>query len=196
MFFKRLWFGANLVAISAFIGIYLYFTYPMFLRPFEKSGIIFILLFLIFLEGFVESFISCWKADKAWQCWVSLLILSTAIIVLYCTTNQLIDKIKPLFDNENPISVIISIFVVYAEIIISPMLISKYSSWILLGINLVGSHEFKSKLIIPVVLIIINIAAQIIFNIIDMTEGWLIGYICVFGILSIISLIYTIKSGD
>ncbi len=197
---KYLWCCINLLAILAFVGIYLYYTYPLFLPPYEWVNLIFILLFLIFIEGFLESFISCFAADESsWHCWVSLIGLTVAIAVLFCTSYFLIADLKQVLDagaqgRDPVIAVIMALIAILGPVLLSPMLISKYSSWVLLVISLFGEHESKVEIIFPIVSIIINIAASIVLSQVELTQGWLIAYVCVFGALSIASFIFTIKN--
>lgn len=195
---KCIWIGINFLAILVFGIAYICLTWRLFLPPYESLNIIFIFLFLISAEGFVESFISCCAADeKSWKCWASQLCLTVAIVLLFCTSYQLFIEFKQTLDEgaatDNPVAVIVTLFVLLVPTMLSPMLISKYSSWALLFINLFGDHDSKTKIILPIVLIIVNIAATIILNQLELTQEWLIAYICIFGTLSIVSFIFTIK---
>ena len=192
-FLKFCWFGVNTALFAAFCAIYLRFTYPLFSPPYQSYNVIFIFLFLIFLEGFVESFIFCFVADEnSWQCWASQALLTGAIVALYLSSYLLYTDIKQIFDAGNAVAVAIGLILVLGEVIVSPMIISKFSSWFLLGINLFGGENSKKELIFPGVLLAANTAAAIISSQVDMTRDWLIAYICVFGALSIASLALTI----
>lgn len=192
--FKYIWFGINLAAVAVFFVFYLRFTYSLFFPPYEWENLLFVGLFLIFTEGIVESFISCANNDaKSWQCWVSLFIFSVAIAVMYLTAYQLYEPIKEILSSGESVTILLSLIFLAAEAIMSPILISKYSSWLLLGISVISEHDSKTDWILPCVLIVVNIIATVIFSLLELSKTMLIVYVCVFGVLSIISLIATIN---
>lgn len=193
-FLKGVWLGVNLSALAVFFVFYLRFTYKLFFPPYERFNIIFICLFAIFVEGIAESIISCANNDeKNWGCWVALLIFSVAIVALYLTSYKIFEDIKRYLSSAEPAVIIVGIIFMFIEVVLSPMLISKYSSLVLLGISIAGDHDSKTELILPAVLIVVNIILSIVFGKIDLDQGGIIAYICIYGIMSVISFIATIR---
>lgn len=199
---KYVWFTVNIILAIAFLAFFLFYSHACFISPDGGLNILFVVLLVIMLDGLVESFILCNYADEdSWSCWVSLFLLTVAIISLfiqfYLSTQPKLDEISEIGANiEHEVDVIVLIIETIAlgvHLMISPILITKYSSWFLLLISIIGEHASNYELIFPIIVIIINIIANIIFNCVELTFGLLIAYVCVFGALSIASLVITIK---
>lgn len=75
---------------------------------------------------------------------------------MYLTAYQLYEPIKEIISTGEPVTILLSLIILAAEAIMSPMLISKYSSWLLLGIGVTSEHDSKTDWILPCVLIVVN----------------------------------------
>ncbi|MCH5350991.1 MAG: hypothetical protein J1F39_03375 [Clostridiales bacterium] len=150
------------------------------------------------LEGVVESFITCACADEdSAKCYFYLAVLSAAILAMAIQFGYMLDELNGIFaETDNPVAVVIGLIVSFVQLSLSPMLITKFSSWFILLISVVGDYESKAEFILPAVLIVVNIAMAIVAACVEMSSGLLIAYLSVFGVLSVVSFIAVLKQND